>query len=153
MLLFAIDGKYVSNTWRKLHRPTLHLGRTCKHNLITNEWIFVKYNGRCLWFVWTLFCRVVLKAMSSHTQYMYIVIFYVKCICVQAAKQVKTRVFGKLFWPVSQRVQINFIFCRHCLSCYFNCPRQTLSGTPGVTLRPLSCFYVEFVLSFLCSVL
>jgi membrane-anchored glycerophosphoryl diester phosphodiesterase (GDPDase) len=41
---------------------------------------------------------------------MYIVIFYIKFICVWALETgKKNRALSKLFWPVSQRVQMNFI--------------------------------------------
>ena len=55
---------------------------------------------------------------------MYIVIFYIKCVCVRALETGRKRAFGKLFWSVSQWVQTNFIFHRQCLSCNFKGPKN-----------------------------
>ena len=56
----------------------------------------------------------------KHIQYIYIVGKY-KIYLYELQKQAEQRAFGKLFRPVSQRVQMNFIFndnvCILCLSC------------------------------------
>ena len=65
----------------------------------------------------TYMCR---PYIHVYIQYMYIVGKY-KIYLYELQKQAEQRAFGELFRPVSQRVQMNFIFndnvCILCLSC------------------------------------